>query len=711
MKKLFILLSYFLIIAALIKAQAPQSFKYQAVVRDASGNILKNKEVTLIIWINDDKLNTYFQEEHTVTTNDYGMVSLNIGGGIPLISKIENIDWGAEKNYYLLIQLKDKETGGSTDLGSSRLLSVPYALFAEKSGTPGPTGPQGIQGDKGEKGDTGAQGEKGDKGDKGDTGAQGENGDKGDKGDTGVQGEKGDKGDKGDTGAVGEKGEKGDTGLQGPTGEQGEQGIQGPTGAQGDKGDTGPQGLTGEQGDQRIQGPTGEQGEKGDTGAQGPTGEQGEPGIQGPTGPGNFNGTLNYITKFTGTTSGANSNIFNDETSVIMGKDSKLTYVGINSNLGILLQPLNMPIITSLWSPFLSGKFRNAGRWGLFMEENSLTFGKPTISGTSFQFVNYDANSMINKALFKILDNGDAEVAGQIKISGGNPGEGKFLISNIDGIASWEDLNLNSVNGNILFNNNNKISGDDNLFWDNTNNRLGLGTTMPGYPLHIRHSSNAIIAFEYTGIKDKALLSFNADRLFLATNTTHTGKAWDYFVKGIPSFAINMDLTSINTMQFITRAPNNTQFIIPISITSQGLVGILNDNPTTELDVKGSINATKNISTTSSLIIGSEINNTSKTGSANLVPIAYGVIKDDGTILTGTDNYTCAWFPSLNGYVIQITGEYYTYEKYITVVTPLTGVAISAKTVSTGDSRLAIYLVDKNGNSITNGFSFVVYKP
>ena len=54
--------------------------------------------------------------------------------------------------------------------GTNQLLSVPYALYAEKSGTPGlkgDKGDQGIQGVTGPKGDTGDQGLKGDKGEPG----------------------------------------------------------------------------------------------------------------------------------------------------------------------------------------------------------------------------------------------------------------------------------------------------------------------------------------------------------------------------------------------------------------------------------------------------------------------------------------------------------------------------------------------------------------
>jgi hypothetical protein len=67
-----------------------------------------------------------------------------------------------------------------------QFLSVPYALFAQKSleagpqGMKGDIGPQGLQGDQGEKGDIGPQGLKGDTGPQGMQGVQGLKGDQGD---------------------------------------------------------------------------------------------------------------------------------------------------------------------------------------------------------------------------------------------------------------------------------------------------------------------------------------------------------------------------------------------------------------------------------------------------------------------------------------------------------------------------------------------------
>ena len=180
-------------------AQVPGSFNYQAIIRDASGNVKANTATTVDISILQGSAtgSSVYSESNNVTTNSFGLVTLQIGSKNP--TDFALIDWSTGVFFI-------KVTIGGVEMGTSQLLSVPYALYAKTSGTPGLKGDQGIQGDKG---DTGTQGLKGDKGDNGIQGL------KGDKGDTGVIGPKG---NTGVMGLQGLKGAKGDTGITGATG-------------------------------------------------------------------------------------------------------------------------------------------------------------------------------------------------------------------------------------------------------------------------------------------------------------------------------------------------------------------------------------------------------------------------------------------------------------------------------------------------------------
>lgn len=82
------------------------------------------------------------------------------------------------------------------------------------------------------------------------------------------------------------------------------------------------------------------------------------------------------------------------------------------------------------------------------------------------------------------------EVSGQIKITGGSPGQNKVLTSDGSGLATWESLGTLTTepagtNGQIQFNNNGNLGADIGLFWDNTFKRLGVNTTSPTEELEI----------------------------------------------------------------------------------------------------------------------------------------------------------------------------------------------------------------------------------
>ncbi|WP_129022090.1 collagen-like domain-containing protein [Edaphocola flava] len=108
-------------------------------------------------------------------------------------------------------------------------------------------------------------------------------------------------------------------GVAGPAGPQGPAGPAGPVGATGPNGATGAQGPAGPAGPQGPVGATGAQGPAGPvgaTGAAGATGAQGPAGPQGPAGSANISGTTNTLVKFTGATTGGNSQLTDDGTSV-----------------------------------------------------------------------------------------------------------------------------------------------------------------------------------------------------------------------------------------------------------------------------------------------------------------------------------------------------------------------------------------------------------
>jgi hypothetical protein len=118
-----------------LQAQAPQKMSYQAVIRDASNNLVVNRPVGMRFTIIRGSAigTTVFAETHRSTTNINGMVSLEIGAGTPLFNTFAGINW-ASGPYFLKTETDPNGGTAYTISGTSQLLSVPYALYAEKAG-------------------------------------------------------------------------------------------------------------------------------------------------------------------------------------------------------------------------------------------------------------------------------------------------------------------------------------------------------------------------------------------------------------------------------------------------------------------------------------------------------------------------------------------------------------------------------------------------
>ena len=146
MKKVYFFL-IFVVSALTVHAQAPESINYQAVARDASGNLIANQAVSfrLSILQGGSSGTMVYQETHAVTTNAFGMANLSIGTGIVTFGSFPIIDWGANT---IWLKTELDPSGGSSYLlmGTSRFLSVPYALYSKSSGSSGSSLPTGTAG-------------------------------------------------------------------------------------------------------------------------------------------------------------------------------------------------------------------------------------------------------------------------------------------------------------------------------------------------------------------------------------------------------------------------------------------------------------------------------------------------------------------------------------------------------------------------------------
>lgn len=128
----FLYLLILLLSATVLQAQAPSQFNYQGVARDG-GNIVTGS-ITLQLSLRQGTAAgpVVFREQHATSTNAAGVFNVLVGQGTPVTGTIAGIDWNAGP-YFL--QSEIDPTGGTafTDLGTSPLSSVPYALVAGKA--------------------------------------------------------------------------------------------------------------------------------------------------------------------------------------------------------------------------------------------------------------------------------------------------------------------------------------------------------------------------------------------------------------------------------------------------------------------------------------------------------------------------------------------------------------------------------------------------
>lgn len=142
MKKLpfFILALLFLNCLIAQEGAPPEMFKYQAIIIDnkdkEDDKILKNTTVNIEISIHRGSLNgpIEYTEWFNTTTNSSGIISLEIGNGNTTFGEFSEILWGVD-SYFLEGRVDINGGSNYESMGTSQLLSVPYALHAKTVGS------------------------------------------------------------------------------------------------------------------------------------------------------------------------------------------------------------------------------------------------------------------------------------------------------------------------------------------------------------------------------------------------------------------------------------------------------------------------------------------------------------------------------------------------------------------------------------------------
>jgi len=211
---------------------------------------------------------------------------------------------------------------------------------------------------------------------------------------------------------------------------------------------------------------------------------------------------------------------------------------------------------------------------------------------------------------------------------------------------------------------------------------VGIGIANPAARLHVVGRVGSTLIIE-------------AAQPFLVLNTNTTWQSGiSLQANGVRLWSIFSDIGGYSR--------NNLSFYdvragaIRLFIREDGNVGIGTGDPAEKLVVAGNAHVSGKITS----------------GIARVsLPIAYGVINRDGSVIEATSNVSSTWNATDQRYEISITGESYFIRTYVTAVTVLGGSSPFLATTSSVSGKLLVYVFDLAGNKTQERFHFVVFKP
>src|SRR4030043_1412297 len=121
----------------LLSSHVPQGFNSQAIVRDGTTKQpIISQPILVRITIEDVAETAVYQEEHSLSTDEFGIMAIVIGQGTPTGTDFfEDIDWN-EESLYIKTELQYPVGGSYTEMGTAPLMSVPYAMVADSLSRP-----------------------------------------------------------------------------------------------------------------------------------------------------------------------------------------------------------------------------------------------------------------------------------------------------------------------------------------------------------------------------------------------------------------------------------------------------------------------------------------------------------------------------------------------------------------------------------------------
>lgn len=161
---------------------------------------------------------------------------------------------------------------------------------------------------------------------------------------------------------------------------------------------------------------------------------------------------------------------------------------------------------------------------------------------------------------------------------------------------------------------------------------------------------------------------------------------------------LRLGTNSGNTTGSLVFRMNGTDRVF---VDELGRVGLNESNPTSRLHVNGDANITGNISLSNNGEVQS-----SATGSYSLIPLCYGTVDTDGTILSGTPNFTVTKLGT-GDIKIEVPGS---SASTTVLVTCITAQRIASASLAGPNNNIYIAVINALTGSVGDAaFSFVAY--
>ncbi len=137
--KRFILFTFSILLTFTV-AIAQDGINYQGAATDVNGDELTNQNISIRASVLSTSANgnLEWEETHSATTDQFGLFNVVIGQGTNTTNgataTFDDMDWGSG-NHFLKIEMD--ATGGTNYamIGTTQMMSVPYALYAKSAGS------------------------------------------------------------------------------------------------------------------------------------------------------------------------------------------------------------------------------------------------------------------------------------------------------------------------------------------------------------------------------------------------------------------------------------------------------------------------------------------------------------------------------------------------------------------------------------------------